>query len=102
MKILKMNKEGQITQKTMAEQMSWLKCSLIEALYPGIQLARVQVPLEPLDSFQQALVEQALGSLPWMGKPTVWWSFRLSQRREVLCGRGQPREEDFRALAALA
>ncbi len=67
-KILEINKEGQITQKTMAEQMSSLKCSLIEALYPGIQLARVQVPLEPLDSFQQALVEQALGNLTVDGK----------------------------------
>src|SRR2546430_1100950 len=68
-KILEINKEGQITQKTMAEQMSSLKCSLIEALYPGIQLAMVQVPLEPLDSFQQALVEQALGNLNVDGKP---------------------------------
>ena len=68
-KILEINKEGQITQKTMAEHMSSLKCSLIEALYPSIQLAMVQVPLEPLDSFQQALVEQALGNLTVDGKP---------------------------------
>ena len=68
-KIVEIDKDGKITQKEMAEQMSSLKYSLVEALYPGIQLARVQVPLEPLDSYQQALVEQALGNLTVDGKP---------------------------------
>jgi hypothetical protein len=48
--------------------MSPLKNTLIEALYPGIEVARVEVPLEPLDAFQQALVEQTLAKLTVDGK----------------------------------
>ena len=44
-------------------QLEDMKNTLLEALYPGIQLARVQVPVEPLDSVEQALVEQTLGNL---------------------------------------
>ena len=67
-KILEVTKEGQIVRKTLAEPMSSLKNSLLEILYPGIEVARVQVPVEPLDTFQQALVEQALGNLVLDGK----------------------------------
>jgi len=67
-KALEITKEGQILQKVLPEQMSPLKNTLIEALYPGIEVARVEVPLEPLDAFQQALVEQTLAKLTVDGK----------------------------------
>jgi len=67
-KALEITKEGQILQKALPEQMSPLKNTLIEALYPGIEVARVEVPLEPLDAFQQALVEQTLANLTVEGK----------------------------------
>src|SRR5688500_1294010 len=67
-KALEITKEGQILQKALPEQMSPLKNTLIEALYPGIEVARVEVPLEPLDAFQQALVEQTLDKLTVDGK----------------------------------
>ena len=34
--------------------------SLLQALYPGIRVATVDVPTEPLDACEQAIVEQAL------------------------------------------
>ena len=46
-KILEITKEGQIVRKTLAEPMSSLKNSLLEILYPGIEVARVQVPVNP-------------------------------------------------------
>ena len=67
-KSLEITKEGQILQKALPEQMVPLKNTLIEALYPGIEVARVEVPLEPLDAFQQALVEQTLAKLSIDGK----------------------------------
>ncbi|MCI0624287.1 MAG: hypothetical protein L0387_22020 [Acidobacteria bacterium] len=67
-KSLEITKEGQILQKALPEQMAPLKNTLIEALYPGIEVARVEVPLEPLDAFQQALVEQTLAKLSIDGK----------------------------------
>ena len=70
LRVLEIKKDGQIVEKTLAEQMSPLRHSLMEALYPEVEIARVQVPLEPLDSFEQAVVEQALGHLQAGGK--IW------------------------------
>ena len=44
-----------------------LKNTLLSALYPGIKMASVIVPTEPLDDFEEAQVENALARLVWNG-----------------------------------
>ena len=44
-----------------------LKNSLLSALYPGIKVASVTVPTEPLDDYEEAQVENALARLIWNG-----------------------------------
>lgn len=63
------NREGRLMERKVEGQLEDMKHTLLEALYPGIQLARVQVPVEPLDSIEQALAEQALGNLKLEGVP---------------------------------
>ncbi|MCI0421723.1 MAG: hypothetical protein L0312_21270, partial [Acidobacteria bacterium] len=64
---LEINREGRLMERKVEGQLEDMKHTLLEALYPGIQLARVQVPIEPLDSIEQALAEQALGNLKLEG-----------------------------------
>src|SRR5262245_42284315 len=61
------NREGRLMERKVEGQFEDMKHTLLESLYPGIQLARVQVPVEPLDSIEQALAEQALGNLKLEG-----------------------------------
>jgi hypothetical protein len=44
-----------------------LKNTLLSALYPGIKVASVNVPTEPLDDYEEGLVENALARLIWNG-----------------------------------
>src|SRR5579863_10154137 len=44
-----------------------LKNTLLSALYPGIKVASVNVPAEPLDDYEEAQVENALARLVWNG-----------------------------------
>ena len=44
-----------------------LKNTLLSALYPGIKVASVTVPSEPLDDYEEAQVENALARLVWDG-----------------------------------
>ncbi|HTT21964.1 MAG TPA: hypothetical protein VMG82_23745 [Candidatus Sulfotelmatobacter sp.] len=44
-----------------------LKNTLLSALYPGIKVASVTVPTEPLDDFEEAQVENSLARLVWNG-----------------------------------
>ena len=44
-----------------------LKNTLLSVLYPGIKVASVNVPAEPLDDYEEALVENALARLVWNG-----------------------------------
>jgi hypothetical protein len=58
---LEIDRNGSVTKKTMKlDQDSQLTNSLLQKLYPGIRVATVDVPSEPLDSCEQALVEQVL------------------------------------------
>ena len=58
---LELDRTGSLTKKTMKlDQESQLTNSLLQGLYPGIRVATVDVPTEPLDSCEQAIVEQAL------------------------------------------
>ena len=44
-----------------------LKNTLLSVLYPGIKVASVNVPAEPLDDYEEAQVENALAGLVWNG-----------------------------------
>ena len=58
---LELDRTGSLAKKTMKlDQESQLTNSLLQGLYPGIRVATVDVPTEPLDSCEQAIVEQAL------------------------------------------
>lgn len=58
---LEVDRNGSVTKKAMKlDQDSQLTNSLLQRLYPGIRVATVDVPTEPLDPCEQAMVEQAL------------------------------------------
>ncbi|PYX63784.1 MAG: hypothetical protein DMG78_31270, partial [Acidobacteria bacterium] len=44
-----------------------LQNTLLSVLYPGIKIASVNVPAEPLDDYEEAQVENALARLVWNG-----------------------------------
>jgi hypothetical protein len=46
-----------------------LRNTLLSVLYPGIKVASVTVPIEPLDDFEEGQVENALARLLWNGIP---------------------------------
>ena len=61
---LEIDENGQLKKKVMElDRESQLENTLLEALYPGIQVATVDVPRQQLDLYQQARVEQALARL---------------------------------------
>ena len=65
---LEINKEGRLSRKLMElDRQATLENTLLQSLYPGIRVATVDVPREPLDSFEQALVEQALVRIEFDG-----------------------------------
>jgi hypothetical protein len=54
-------RNGKLRKKTMdLGREAQLNNSILQGLYPGIHLATVDVPTEPLDPCEQAIVEQAL------------------------------------------
>jgi hypothetical protein len=65
---LGLDREGHLSKKTMklarAEQ---LTNTLLEGFFPGIRVATVDVPSEPLDACEQAIVEQALTRVEFDG-----------------------------------
>jgi len=61
---LEIDENGQLKKKVMElDRESQLENTLLEALYPGIRVATVDVPRQQLDLYQQARVEQALARL---------------------------------------
>jgi hypothetical protein len=48
-------------------QDSTLKGSLLSILYPGIKVASVNVPVEPLSELEESRVRNAMGNLTWKG-----------------------------------
>jgi len=44
-----------------------LENTLLSVLYPGIKVASVNVPVEPLDEYEESKVENALAKLVWRG-----------------------------------
>jgi len=58
---LELDREGRLSRKTMdLRREAQLTNSLLQRLYPGIRVATIDVPQEPLNSCEQASVEQAL------------------------------------------
>src|SRR5664280_1041196 len=58
---LELDRNGNVSKRTMKmDREAQLTNSLLQGLYPGIHVATVDVPAEPLDSCEQAMVEQAL------------------------------------------
>ena len=61
---LEMDRIGQVRRKMLRfDREGQLENTLIQALYPGIRVATVDIPQEPLDAFEQAQVEQSLAKL---------------------------------------
>ena len=44
-----------------------LENTLLSVLYPGVKVASVNVPVEPLDEYEESKVENALARLVWRG-----------------------------------
>jgi hypothetical protein len=44
-----------------------LENTLLSVLYPGIKVASVNVPVEPLDEYEESQVENAMAKLVWRG-----------------------------------
>ncbi len=60
---LDINEMGQLTRKLpKLEREEQLENTLLQGLYPGIRVARLNVPPGRLESFQEALVEQAMSN----------------------------------------
>ena len=65
---LEVDRDGQLSKKTLKlGREEQLTNTLLEGLYPGIRVATIDVPTEPLDACEQAIVEQALTRVEFDG-----------------------------------
>ena len=65
---LELDREGHLSRKTMRlSRQETLTNTLLERFCPGIRVATVDVPTEPLDACEQAIVEQALTRVAFDG-----------------------------------
>ena len=65
---LELDREGHLSKKTMKlAREEQLTNTLLEGCCPGIRVATVDVPTEPLDACEQAIVEQALTRVEFDG-----------------------------------
>jgi len=62
---LEIDRNGRIAPRL--HDLEPLKNTLLSVLYPGIKVASVTVPTEPLDDYEEAQVENALARLVWNG-----------------------------------
>jgi hypothetical protein len=62
---LEIDRSGRIAPRL--HDLQPLKNTLLSVLYPGIKVASVNVPAEPLDDYEEAQVENALARLVWNG-----------------------------------
>ena len=61
---LEMDRMGQVRRKMIRfDREGQLENTLVQALYPGLRVATVDIPQEPLDIFEQAQVAQSLAKL---------------------------------------
>jgi hypothetical protein len=65
---LELDREGHLSRKTMRlSREETLTNTLLQGVCPGIRVATVDVPTEPLDACEQAIVEQALTRVEFDG-----------------------------------
>ncbi len=63
-----LDREGRLSRKTMRlSREETLTNTLLQGFCPGIRVATVDVPSEPLDGCEQAMVEQALARVEFDG-----------------------------------
>ena len=62
---LEIDRNGRVTPRL--NDLDPLENTLLSVLYPGIRVASVNVPVEPLDEYEESLVENALAKLVWRG-----------------------------------
>ena len=62
---LEIDRNGRIAPRL--HDLEPLENTLLGVLYPGIKVASVNVPTEPLDDFEESQVENALARLIWNG-----------------------------------
>src|ERR1700727_1037764 len=62
---LEIDRNGRVTPRVHA--LDPLQNTLLSVLYPGIRVASVNVPAEPLDDYEESQVENALARLVWNG-----------------------------------
>jgi hypothetical protein len=61
---LEMDRMGQVRKKMIRfDREGQLENTLVQALYPGLSVATIDIPQEPLDTFEQAQVAQSLAKL---------------------------------------
>ena len=101
---LELDRDGHLSKKTMKlAREEQLTNTLLEGFCPGIRVATVDVPTEPLDACEQAIVEQALTRVRVRRNSLQpGWGQRQREERKVLRGRisgtrnGSPKGFDFR------
>src|SRR5215469_8413272 len=65
---LELDRDGHLSKKTMKlSREEQLTNTLLQGFCPGIRVATVDVPTEPLDACEQAIVEQALTRIEFDG-----------------------------------
>ncbi|MGA8735257.1 MAG: hypothetical protein WB558_15170, partial [Terriglobales bacterium] len=62
---LEIDRNGRITPRL--HDLDPLQNTLLSVLYPGIRVASVNVPTEPLDDYEESQVENSLARLVWNG-----------------------------------
>jgi hypothetical protein len=65
---LDIDSQGNVTQR-LTDLETTLENTLLHVLYPGIKVAVVNVPKEPLDAYEESLVENAMASLKFKNIP---------------------------------
>src|SRR6516225_5994909 len=65
---LDIDSTGSVTQR-LTNLESALENTLLNALYPGIHVAVVNVPTEPLDAYEESVVENAMANLKYKNTP---------------------------------
>jgi len=100
---LELDRNGSVAKKAMRlDRETQLTNSLLQGLHPGIRVATVDVPTEPLDACEQAMVEQALTRLDLDGTRYCLVGARQRQERQVLRCRKLPGKEAGGAVPILA
>ena len=99
---LDIDSTGSVTQR-LTNLETTLENTLLNALYPGIKVAVVNVPNEPLDAYEESQVENAMANLKFKNTPykLVGASGSSKDGKFYFVDRDHS-QSDSRALPALA